>query len=236
MRKVMVWWMKLGSATGAAIAGWQACLDSAELLQADRFYFVEDRSAYIAAHWLVRSALSSICGVPAKDWRFTEEPGKPKIAQILNQPELQFSLSHTRGLVACAVSAGSIVGIDVENFSEISDVIDIAEQFFSTSEVEILRNATPDQQSSAFIRLWTLKEAFVKATGEGLHRAFDSFSFTLDPVSIAFDPDSADEPSHWTFVEHRPTLESQLAVAIRHPAGWPVSFTVYQLPRDAAIV
>jgi 4'-phosphopantetheinyl transferase len=225
--EVAVWWMGLGSPSAAVIAQWRVCLNAAEQAHADRFRFQEDRWTYIAAHWLIRTALASIGGLPPADWRFVvEKLGKPRIDPTLGRPELRFNLSHTRGFVACAVCVGSEIGIDVEALTRRRTGLDIAERFFSPSEVAILRGAPPDQQPDMFFRFWTLKEAFIKATGEGLSRALDSFSFSLDPISISFRPGGADEQTQWQFIEQRPTPRHFLALAVRRPATCPVTLTV----------
>jgi 4'-phosphopantetheinyl transferase len=232
---IRVWWMELGSVSAAVAARWWACLDAAERTQADRFHFEADRSTYIAAHWLVRNALASVGGLPPADWRFTAgEYGKPGIDPALGQPDLQFNLSHTRGFVACAVGFGGMIGIDVEALSRAPADLDIAERYFSPSEVAILRRSTHDQQAYTFMRFWTLKEALIKTTGEGLSRALDSFSFSLDPVSITFDPADADEAANWQFIEQRPTPGHLLALAIRGSGPVEVLFCPLQ-PASQAI-
>ncbi|HMA75088.1 MAG TPA: 4'-phosphopantetheinyl transferase superfamily protein [Xanthobacteraceae bacterium] len=192
-----------------------------------RFRFEEDRLSYIAAHWLLRTALSSIAGAPATGWRFTAEKlGKPRIVLEAGLPVYDFNLSHTRGFVACAVCLGAKLGIDVETLGPDRAGLDIATSFFSPTEVMLLRNTPEEQRSVVFFRLWTLKEAFIKATGDGLSRSLDSFSFSLDPVSIVFSSEDADEATQWQFVEMRPTTRHLLAVAIRRPPDVPISFTV----------
>jgi len=225
--ELAVWWMELGSPPAAVMAQWRAVLDGAEQAQADRFHFEEDRSTYTAAHWLVRNALASVGGLAPADWRFiAEKRGKPAIDLALGRPELRFNLSHTRGFVACAVGVGGEIGIDVEALTRTPAGLDISERFFSPSEVAVLRGTPPDRQRDTFLRFWTLKEAFIKATGEGLGRGLDSFSFSLDPVAISFHPGDAEEPARWTFIERRPTPRHLLALAVRHPAASPVKLTV----------
>jgi 4'-phosphopantetheinyl transferase len=231
--EVRVWWMDLGVSDDTVIARWRDCLDPAEQAQAARFYFRADRQAYIAAHWLVRQALASVDGLPPADWRFVvEKQGKPAVDPALNRSDLRFNLSHSRGFVACAVSSGITLGIDVEPLSRAATGFDIAERFFSPSEVSILRAVNEDQQSTTFLRFWTLKEAFIKATGEGLYRPLESFSFSLDPVSITFDSEDVDDASSWKFFELRPTPGHLLALAIRHSEPWPLKLSTcpQQLP------
>ena len=103
--EVFVWWMECVSPSPALTARWRACLDEAELAKADRFHFEVDRSTYLAAHWLLRNALTALAGLPPQSWRFTvRSHGKPDVDADLGLPGLQFNLSHTRGFVACAVS------------------------------------------------------------------------------------------------------------------------------------
>jgi 4'-phosphopantetheinyl transferase len=232
--EIAVWWMELDAPPADVMVQWRSCLDAAEQARADRFHFEGDRETYTAAHWLVRNALASVGGMPPADWRFVVETrGKPAIDPALGRRGLRFNLSHTRGFVACAITFGSEIGIDVETLARNPAGLDIAEHFFSPSEVAILRGVAPDRQRDTFFRLWTLKEAYIKATGEGLSRPLDSFSFALDPVAISFDPDAAAEASQWQFIEQRPTHRHLLALAIRHPAAASVKLSIHPIRATA---
>jgi 4'-phosphopantetheinyl transferase len=68
----------------------------------------------------------------------------------------RFNLSHSRGCVACAVATGMTIGIDVETLSRKHGGLDIADRFFSPSEVAILHGTASNQQLQTFFRLWTL--------------------------------------------------------------------------------
>ena len=233
--EVFVWWMECVSPSPALTARWRACLDEAELAKADHFHFEVDRSTYLAAHWLLRNALTALAGLPPQSWRFTvRSHGKPDVDADLGLPGLQFNLSHTRGFVACAVSIADSVGIDVEALSRHPD-LDVADRFFSPREVAILRAMPPARQPETFLRFWTLKEALIKATGEGLSRALDSFSFSLDPVSIRFHPDDSDLPALWSFIEHRPTQGHLLALAVRHARLAPLRIAMARVEADGVV-
>jgi 4'-phosphopantetheinyl transferase len=219
--KVWVWWMPVGSPSSEAIGQWYASLDGAERARAARFRFEEDRLTYAAAHWLLRTALSSVGSQPPAAWRLmVEQPGgKPRIDPAAGLPMFSFNLSHSRGFVACAISDKAEVGIDVESLERRGMALDVAGRFFSASEVESLRNAPPNEQAVRFFRLWTLKEAFIKATGEGLNRPLDSFSFSLDPVSVDLSYQEEGEAAGWQFFEFRPTLTHLVALAVHQPGG-----------------
>ena len=227
--------MECVSPSPALTARWCACLAEAELAKADRFHFEVDRSTYLAAHWLLRNALTSVAGLPPQNWRFTVRPqGKPDVDAALGFGDLPFNLSHTRAFVACAISIGNDVGIDVEALSRNPD-LDVADRFFSPHEVAILRAMPPARQPETFLRFWTLKEALIKATGEGLSRALDSFSFSLDPVSIRFHPDDSDVPALWSFIEHRPTQGHLLALAVRHSRLRPSRIAMSRVEADGVV-
>jgi 4'-phosphopantetheinyl transferase len=225
-----VWLMPVDAPPPALLADWRRCLDADERARADRFYFERDRVIYTAAHWLLRSALTEVAGLPAAEWRFTAGPhGKPRIDPALCYDALSFNLSHTKGLVACAITHQAEIGIDVERMEPRRAGLDIAEHFFSVAEIELLRAMPPAQQIPTFFRLWTLKEALIKTTGEGLQRALHSFSFALDPVAVAFHPHDPDEAARWSFWELEPTAHHAAALAIRQQAPRPIRLVTTRL-------
>jgi len=225
--EIVVWWMDVGSPSPDTAQRWYLCLDPPERLRADRFRFQEDRLTYIAAHWLLREALSAVGDRPAPDWRFMAgQRGKPHIDPAAGPPDLAFSLSHTRGFVTCAVGLGVEIGIDVEALIPERASLDVARRFFSPSEIMMLHRAAPEEQVSLFFRLWTLKEAFVKATGEGISFALESVSFSLDPVSVELASDRRDEVLRWRFAEVSPTIGHVISVAIRCPIAAPANLTI----------
>lgn len=213
---IRLWLMEVDSPSPALMAIWRACLDDHERARADRFYFEADRAIYTAAHWLLRQALSAAASLAPEAWRFTAERyGKPRIDPALGPLGLGFNLSHTKGLVACAVGPEIDIGLDVERITPERADLAVAEHYFSPSEVALMRDAPPARRPDIFFRLWTLKEALIKATGEGLHRALDSFAFSFDPTAIAFHPPDPAEAAQWRFAEDRPTPNHALALAIR---------------------
>ncbi|WP_316167572.1 MULTISPECIES: 4'-phosphopantetheinyl transferase family protein [unclassified Bradyrhizobium] len=218
--EIRLWLMEVDAAPPALLAHWRACLNAQELARADRFYFDADREIYLAAHWLLRQALSHAAPLAPEAWQFASEQfGKPRIAPGLGYGSLKFNLSHTRGFVACAVGYDAEIGVDVERIAPKHASLDIAERYFSASEVALMRAAPAADRAMIFFRLWTLKEALIKATGEGLSRALDSFSFAFAPTAITFHPSDPSEAARWMFLEDRPTPHHALALAIRSGAA-----------------
>jgi len=231
---IALWLMEVDAPAPDLIERWRDCLDTEELARAARFYFDPDRAIYTAAHWLLRTALAEAAGLPAGAWRFVNGPqGKPRIDPARGHPQLSFNLSHTKGMVACAIATDVEIGIDVEVISPRHAGLDIAKRYFSTEETALLRaTETHQQQVELFFRLWTAKESLIKATGEGLQRALDSFSFAFDPTRITFHPDDPDEASRWLFWEHRPTARHALALAIRQPSPGPLRLSISRVRID----
>ncbi|KAF8088849.1 hypothetical protein N665_0528s0007 [Sinapis alba] len=112
--------------------------------------------------------------------------GKPEVDwQNCNNQPLHFNISHTDSLIACGVTVHAPVGIDVEDKERKikHDVLTFAKRFYSADEVTFLASI-PDQevQRKEFIKLWTLKEAYVKALGKGFSAApFNTFTIQSKP-------------------------------------------------------
>jgi 4'-phosphopantetheinyl transferase len=210
-------WLLPQGADAATMACWHALLEPAEQARAARFHREADRHAYIAAHALTRRMLSEAGGLAPTDWRFIEgAAGKPELAPTHGLPRLRFNLSHTRNLAACAVTCTDDVGLDVEDLERREAAEGIAERFFAPSEAAFIAALPREQRHEAFLRIWTLKEAFVKATGEGIAMGLDSFGFTLGRApALAFAPESAGPVPAWRFLQLQPTPATILAVALR---------------------
>lgn len=219
---VRVRFLPIDGIVAARLPRLQTALDEQERNQAERFYHRRDREAFIAAHALARSMLAEATGVPAASLRFVKGPyGKPEVARGTGERQVHFNISHTNGLVACAVGADCELGVDVEN-TERTTNLEVAHRYFAPEESATVLSAIPDQRLQLFYRFWTLKEAFIKATGEGLNRPLASFAFTLDPIGITFYRDrhhagSVDVPGRWQFAQICPIPNRFLAVALRRP-------------------
>lgn len=162
------------------LADW---LSDAELVRAAQFRFDEDRWSYGAAHAGLRLLLSRILGKEPRRIRFNVGPkGKPALCASHTLPDgaehLHFSISHTRGMVAVALS-GSPVGVDVERVRPLPDMRRLITSLMAPEALKaFIATRNVDDRLALFFRYWTLGEAFIKATGEGLDQGLDSFAFT----------------------------------------------------------
>lgn len=170
--EVHVWSCRLDAAPGA-IAYWATLLAEDETARAARFRISTDRDRFIVAHAVLRRLLATYLETDPARLLFGQAAyGKPL---LINHPELCFSLSHS-GDFALVALARCEVGVDVERLDRQIEIHSVAASAFSALELAELRTLVPAERRAAFFRLWTRKEAYVKARGEGLRRSTHSFS------------------------------------------------------------
>jgi 4'-phosphopantetheinyl transferase len=216
---VHVWSMAVDGLAPAVLGDWHRLLDDGERATAARFVQAADTRQYIAAHALLRLMLSGFAAMAPARWRFAAGPqGKPTVHPDIPHGRLQFNLSHTRDAVACALALDHPIGVDIENTERPTFSLDLAESYFAADEVARLRAAAPAEQRAMFFRLWTLKEAAIKALGLGLGVPLDQVAFGLSPVRVRFDPALGEDAAHWHFAAADPVPRCMLAVAVRAAA------------------
>ena len=98
----------------------------------------------------------------------TNSFGKPSLADDHPGLSLWFNVTHSHTVALLAISRQGEVGVDVEPLRPMPDALKLAERFFCPAEHQMLKGLEEAFQSEAFLRMWTAKEAFVKAIGEGL--------------------------------------------------------------------
>jgi len=171
------------------------CLSTDEQAAADRMLREEDRVRYLVSHVALRMILACYVDCLPQNCEFIKgEHGKP----FLVGSDLQFNMSHAHEQVLVMVSRHP-VGVDIEWDSRELDVLALAERFFCPSEFQLIRDKpTAAQQRQCFLRIWVLKEAYIKYTGRGLTCSLQSFA--IDPrLSVNILPEC-----DLTLVEHLP--------------------------------
>ncbi|XP_021307016.1 uncharacterized protein LOC8059506 isoform X2 [Sorghum bicolor] len=137
---------------------------------------------------LVRTTLSRYCKVDPRSFEFKKNKfGKPEILWQSDDSRMEwplhFNISHTSSLIACGITMDAPIGIDVEDKKRktAKNILSLARRYFTPSEIDYLAKIPdPDGQQKEFIKLWTLKEAYVKALGRGFSGApFNKFSIIL---------------------------------------------------------
>jgi 4'-phosphopantetheinyl transferase len=161
-------------------------LDPEERMRASRFYFEQDRSQFIVRHGLLRKILASYMNIePDKlQFRYTTN-GKPYLVQKFQDQELQFNLAHSNEIALYALTLDRRIGIDVEHIYNFVETDQLANRVLSRQEKAESRRYPPNEKLELLFRYWTCKEAYVKATGEGLALPLKDIYLSLTPGSIA---------------------------------------------------
>jgi 4'-phosphopantetheinyl transferase len=204
----------------ARLRAYESSLPAHERQRATRFAQDADRARFIIGRTLARTMLSRHADVPPNQWPIEiDERGRPELRRVpVGVPDLRFNLSHTPGLIACALTLGREVGVDVEYIGRHLMHDNIPERFFSSEEVAALRALPASEQATVFFDYWTLKESYIKARGLGLALPLGQFTFRrhVDTApSIEFAPELDDDPASWQFAQFWPTADHRMAVAVR---------------------
>lgn len=193
-------------------------LDTDERVRHARFKADDARRQFASAHSLLRNGLASLLVQPEGGWRFqTTQLGRPYLDPSLGFQGIHFSLSHTKSQAACAIGRVERLGLDVERI-DAARISDLAIQVLAPAENSALMHLCEEARGRAFFRLWTMKEALLKALGVGL---------TLPPTQAAFDlhapramqlPACAGDLGLWRFMEPELGPLHACALAIYGPA------------------
>ena len=178
----------------AEMAALAKTLSPAEEERAARFYFERDRGRFVAGRATLRALLGRYLGTAAEEVRFEYGPqGKPALARGCGDGSLTFNLSHSGELALYAFARRRAVGVDVERVRRLRDTAAIARRFFSPREVAVVQAAPAERQVTVFLEIWTRKEAYIKALGEGLSRPLAEFSVALGSERAPLDHVEGDE-------------------------------------------
>lgn len=162
-----------------------ALLSTEEQQRAARFRFATDQEQFLIARALLRILLGRYLQQPPAALHFGYgAQGKP---WLLDESDLRFNVAHSGDLILYAVRKEREVGIDVEWMRTEPSYEMIAEQFFAPAEVAALRAVPLAAQPQVFFNIWTRKEAFIKARGEGLSFPLDAFAVSWEaqqPITL----------------------------------------------------
>ena len=215
--EIHIWRANTRSLTPQLLKAYRQLMSEEELKRNSRYRFEKDRDRDCLTRALARTVLSQYVALDPTEWKFVKgEHGKP---EVLNAPQpIRFNLSHTGQYVVCAISRDQDIGIDIEHTERKNDVRAIADHYFSKQEIEDLFELDYDQQADRFFDYWTLKEAYMKARGEGISLGLGNFSFDLrnrERICISFGSQLADHPEQWCFQLFNPDNEHRMALAFK---------------------
>ncbi len=222
-RRIDLWHILLDEIADPALFDEYRCwLSHEELQRLQRFTHDESRRLFLVGRTLLRKTLSQYTGHDPRELEFRYNAhGKPSLKTPV-EPPLEFSVSHTRGLAVCAVALGDPLGVDVERDRTVSNPLEIARRFFAPAEAAALEKLPVERRGAAFIELWTLREAFVKARGVGLMTRPADFAFSLSAdreATVSFNEPSEEKPGDWQFARFRLATDYQASLAVARPAS-----------------
>ncbi|MGI8665187.1 MAG: 4'-phosphopantetheinyl transferase family protein [Jatrophihabitans sp.] len=191
--RVQVWLIRTEQ-PAAVVLALAETLDESERRRADLITTANRRAEFVVAHGAVRTILGEQLGQPAEAlrWSFGRH-GKPELFEP--DTELRCNLSHSGGLAALAVAVGRPVGVDVQRRRTAVDLDRMARRYYPASEVALVAVAgNPVERAVIFTRLWSRKEACVKAAGGRLIPALgwpasalpDGTVLVTDPAGQAY--------------------------------------------------
>jgi len=189
-----IWRLRLGALSEDPAAVFCPLTVQSEHRRAERYRFDGDRHRHLAGRALVRAVLARRFDCSPRDLSITEGPHeKPRLdGAPANEPALAFNIAHTESVVVAAFSRTHPVGIDVESKNREADMDGLIQRVFTEPERQRWRALPAARQSELFVRIWTCKEAFLKATGYGLRRAPHTVECIFDAGTVIGLDDAAE--------------------------------------------
>jgi 4'-phosphopantetheinyl transferase len=166
-----LWLCPLHEAPTELQQGW---LDTVELARAARFMYDIRRRRYLSAHVALRGLLGAALEQAPHLLRI--EPDEHDKPQLVGHAGWQFNLSDSDDWALVGLQQGASLGVDVEVRRTLDDARALAERLYTPAERSAVMDmpAGPEREA-VFLRVWTRKEACLKAVGLGLRLAPSSF-------------------------------------------------------------
>ncbi len=231
--QVVVWYLATDMATESDAQNFTRFLSSDEFDRQQRMSCTKTKKTYILAHAMKRFMLFYYFDDEPQSWSFQKRAhGKPELC-CPNPLNIRFNLTHTDGFAVVALTRESNIGVDVERLGRKVNHHKLASKKFSTIEYHNLLRADATNQHEIFLRYWTLKEAYVKATGRGLTENLRQFYFSLNPPHVHFIRDNQNLlASHWTFFQLKLCENYIFAAGIHEAQRADAYFHIYPAPID----
>jgi 4'-phosphopantetheinyl transferase len=144
-------------------------LEKRERHQGARFRFERDRKRFLTKRFILKKLLSLYLDTAPQMIRLRHNHhGKPYLISPSGDNSLQFSSSHSQGLALYVFTRQRHLGVDLESLQSIPEIDALLSRWFPHPEATILQSLATREKHLAFYRLWTQKEAYLKALGQGL--------------------------------------------------------------------
>ncbi len=195
------------------------CLSIDEIDRGSKFRFPEHKRRFIVARGILRQLLSNYLNISPKSVKFDYgDRGKPQILQSNTVHPLQFNISHSQEYALFGFTIDSLIGVDIEYLREMPDAAKIAQRFFSPREFDLIKNLAIEEQSKLFLKIWTAKEAYLKAIGTGLSGSLASINidfeeYSRDALSFAINGNTTAK-NNWSIYSCIPAADYVGTIAI----------------------
>lgn len=157
-----------------------AVLSTSEKARADRFRVPHARQQHIIAHAALRTLLGRYQQVPLSELAYMKgDHGKPVLVSNSHSPSLHFNLSHSGEYALLGLCRAHPLGVDIEQKHDLRDAAGLIKRFFTDEEAKAFADLSGGALLDRFFRLWTCKEALLKAEGLGIQGGLDSFVVDL---------------------------------------------------------
>jgi len=199
-------------------------LCDSEKARAGRFVFDADRRRYIAGRGFLRLILGRYIRQLPEALVFSYSPrGKPELVANSPAETLYFNVSHSHDMALYAVSRTRCVGIDIEHIAAKCNVEQLAKRYFFPREFDAICAVAPERKNEIFFKGWTVKEAYVKATGEGL-AALEQVELAIavdGPAVLQRIHDNPDATGRWSSCQLSPA-PGYIGALVVEGKGWDV--------------
>ena len=220
-------WRFPTKASRHVVATFERVLVPEERDRAFRFGFHHLYASFVIAHGVLRHLLGRYLNCdPAKVSLVYGLKGKPAVE---SSSSLQFNMTHSGDLALIALFLRREIGVDVEQIRPIPDVQQIANRFFCPAEACEVMSFPQTERERAFFLCWTRKEAYIKATGDGLSAPLGSFRVTVHPdipARLVHVQHNEIEARSWTLHDLQVAVGYAAALAYRDQPRSPRLFSV----------
>ena len=215
-KQVVQLWILETHCTSSAVSKFLPLLSPDERARAERFRFDQLYCSFVQLRGTLRLALGQYLRMEPEEIRFRySDKGKP---HLNHDSTVQFNLSHSYEFALLAFADGCEIGVDVERIRPFPELADVAARVFNYGEQLQLSRLPPAERTAGFFRGWVRKEAWMKATGDGLLRPTHSFCTALDRSEsyrrVPVDREE-DEPEIWNLHDIPVHVQYQAALAYR---------------------
>ena len=195
-----------------------ATLSRDELERAQQISSPERRAGWQQSRGLLRIILARCLNCDAAEIIFRAGAhGKPEL-QHPSPGGLHFNTSHSGDYAAFAVSRAGAIGVDLERVNEERPRLsEIVARYFATGEQAAWRALPEMERARGFFALWTRKEAFVKARGDGVFSGLDQFEVSLAESRLISVGGNAAAAQEWWMTALPPIPGYAGAVAVGAP-------------------